>query len=554
MTKQTTDTPQKELSKLKKLFKNKYFNVILYSVLNLLFIIWSHEWWMILLFVVIIDGYITKKVNWTFWKKRGKPKTKAVEWIDAIVWAGIAAFIIRSFFIEAYKIPTSSMEKTLRVGDYLFVSKYTYGPRLPMTILAVPFVHHTLPLTHHTPAFVNWWERSYKRIKGLTNIKRNDIVVFNFPVGDTVVANFQATSYYELCRQFGKENVLKDEVTNPYTGMKQTGVFGPILYRPIDKRDNYVKRCIAIAGDTLQYIDGQAYINGVAQIHFPQMQHKFVIITDGTILSKRYLQKLDISFEDLDASKEFDPNLLIYSPEIKKFNTDNIYILPLTQKNYEILKANPNIVYIKQLNKFKNYKETSIYPNTPQKLSIDDSLISFVQTINPAFAEKFIINKGKVFSNFNDFLQLCLTILPDTIFLSNAQKILTIAQKDIFPWNEDNFGPILIPRKGQTIELTIQNLPLYERMITVYENNELKVEGNSIFINNKPTTSYTFQQDYYFMSGDNRNNSFDSRYWGLVPDDHIVGTPLFIWLSTDKDKGFGANIRLKRLFMGTRKL
>jgi signal peptidase I len=546
---------EKKQTKFKKITTNKYLNLAFYSILYLLIVIWMKEWWLLIGLLVIFDYFITQKVNWTFWKKRNAPKTKLIEWVDAIIFAGVAALIIRTLLIEAYTIPTSSMEKTLRVGDYLFVSKYTYGPRLPMTPLAIPFTSHTMPLTKHTPAFVDWIKLPYKRLPGLTHVKNDDIVVFNFPVGDTVAANMQAVSYYELCREYGRKNVLNDVFVNPYTGQKQHGIFGKILVRPIDKEDNYVKRCVAIAGDTLLVKDGQVYINGKAEKKAPGREYKYAIVTDGTPINPLVYEKLDISKEDQNNAKKFDQNILFYMPELLKYNLNNLIVLPLTEKNYEQFKSSPSIKFIKRINKPANYKEPYIFPHTPVKYVINDSLIKLMTKIDPKSAKNFALSKGKSFNNIDNFSKFLQSILMnDTIFWENAEKFATISQEGTFPWNEDHFGPLYIPKKGATIKLDLNNLPLYRRIIQVYENNKLNVKNNQIYINDKLAKSYTFKQNYYFMMGDDRDNSADSRFWGFVPEDHIVGTPLFIWLSIDKDKPLFKKIRWNRLFMGTRHL
>ena len=545
---------QKELSKFKKFSNNKYLNLGIYAFLLLLLILWTKDWWLAILFGVIFDYFITKKVNWTFWKKRDVPKTKTVEWIDAIVFAGIAALIIRSLLIEAYTIPTSSLEKTLRVGDYLFVSKFHYGPRMPMTPLAIPFTHHTLPLTKFTPAFVDWIQLKYKRLSGLTTVKNNDLVVFNFPVGDTVVAYMQAQSYYELCRQFGRNNVLNDVIDNPYNGLKQEGVFGKVLSRPMDKMDNYIKRCVAIAGDTLTIKDGLVYINGKPQEHFEDMQYKYAIVTDGTPLNPKIFENLDISKEDQAASGNFDPNLLVYMPELLDYNLNNLMILPLTQFNYEQLQSLSNIVYISRLSKPIGYKEPYIFPHTPVEYTFTDTMIGYAKTIDTALAGYLSKNINNNYSTTTDFFNVLMQNSTDSALIQHATTYLTLSQTGSYAWNEDFFGPLWIPKAGETFNLTVENLPVYERVINVYEDNDLRIEGNDIFINGTKTTSYTFKQDYYFMMGDNRHNSADSRFWGFVPETHIVGTPLFIWLSIDKDKKFLSKIRWDRMFMGTRNL
>ncbi len=545
---------EKELSTYKKIVKNKYVNLVLYSIINFLIMLWSKNWWMIIFFGIIFDFFITEKVNWTFWSKRDAPKTKRTEWIDAILFAGIAAMIIRTLLIEAYTIPTSSMEKTLRVGDYLFVSKYTYGPRLPQTPLAIPFTSHTLPLTKHTPAFVDWIQLPYKRLAGLTTVKNDDIVVFNFPEGDTVAANIQEQSYYALCRQYGRKNVVNDQLVNPYTGMTEKGVFGKILVRPMDKEDNYVKRCVAIAGDTLLVKDGQVYINGVAQKKADGRQFKYAIITDGQAINEKVYEKMDISKEDQKNSILFDPNIFLYMPQLTNYNTNNLIILPLTIENYNKFKSANNIKYIEKICKPIGYKEPYIFPHTPVNYVVNDTLIGYIRTINDSLANVLATFKGKTYSKTEDFYNLLAQNLNDTIIFDNPKVLFTISQTGSFTWNEDNFGPLWIPKQGVTVSLSMDNIPLYYRIIHSYEHNDLAIKDNKIYINGNEVTQYTFKQNYYFMMGDNRHNSADSRFWGFVPEDHIVGTPLFIWLSIDKDKPLFKKIRWNRLFKGTRHL
>lgn len=380
-------------------------------------------------------------------------KSSVREWVDAIIFAVVAASIIRIFIFEAYTIPTSSMEKSMLVGDFLFVSKLSYGPKVPNTPLAFPFVHHTLPLTEFTKSYVEWVKWPFYRFPGFTQVKRGDVVVFNYPDGDTVALRKQNQSYYALVREFGREQVWNNKFE-----------FGDIVARPVDKRENYIKRCIAIPGDTIQIIDQIVYVNGKKSDLPEDMQFMYRVKTDGYDINKRTLDKLDITepvYQDGDA-----------------------LLITLTNENVEKLKQLPNIVSVEKFIQPKGYQQSMIFP------------------------------------------------------FDTAYK-----------WNVDNFGPLYIPKKGATIELTIQNLPIYTRIIEAYELNKLEVKNGKIFINGVETTKYTFKLDYYWMMGDNRHNSADSRFWGFVPNDHIVGKAVFVWLSLDQNKTlFKGKIRWNKIF------
>ncbi len=441
---------------LKSILTNKWFKFGTVGTLYLLWVIWLGSYLWLLGLAVIFDIYITEKVHWSFWKKKNPPngkQTKVVEWVDAIIFAVIAASFIRIFFIEAYTIPTSSMEKSLLVGDYLFVSKTAYGPKTPNTPLSFPFVHNTMPILKNTKSYVEWIKRPYHRMAGFTTVKDNDVVVFHFPEGDTVALNMAAQSYYQLIRAYGRARVWSDKRN-----------FGDIIVRPVDKRENYIKRCVAIHGDEIKLVRGQLYVNGKPQKKFKGMQQNYIVRTNGTSINPKALDRLHIANDDRQGNS-------------------SRYILPLTEEN------------AKKLRKFTNVKSV----------------------------EPIIMEPGK---------------WDPAIFPSDER----------FQWNVDNVGPLTIPEKGTTVQLTVDNLPLYRRIIDVYEANDLNVDGDKIYINGEIATSYTFKMDYYWMMGDNRHNSADSRYWGFVPEDHVVGKAKFIWLSIDKDKSFPANIRFNRIF------
>ena len=462
----------------RKVLRNKIFKTAFWMLTYILWVVvWMDAYWMLIGLPIVFDLYYTKKVNWTFWKPRDPAnKTFLTEWVDAIIFAVVAATIIRMFLIEAFTIPTSSMEKSMLVGDYLFVSKYHYGPKLPNTPLSFPFVHHTMPMTAHTPSYLEWIKRPYERLGGIEDVSRNDIVVFNFPEGDTVCANLQAASYYSLIRTYGRKAILQDKIA------------GDILVRPIDKKENYIKRCVAIPGDEIKIVNSQMFVNGKKQETFNDMQYNYFIATGGQAVNKKFLEKYDISFEDAESAQRFvqiqdDINFIKGDKELSQFNMANLYIFPLTPERAEQIKNNPFIKAVVRYVKPEGQYNDGVYPHMPKH----------------------------------------------------------------YRWNEDNFGPLLIPKTGMQIKLTASNIHLYKRAIQIYENNELKIEGDKIYINGELTEAYTFKMNYYWLMGDNRHNSADSRFWGFVPEDHVVGKALMVWFSSDKDKSFPANIRWDRV-------
>ncbi len=380
-------------------------------------------------------------------------KSSTREWADALIFAVIAATIIRTFFIEAYTIPTSSMEKSLLVGDYLFVSKMSYGPRVPMTPIAFPFAHHTMPLTESVKSYVEWIKLPYYRFPGLRTIENNDVVVFNYPDGDTLSVKLQSNmSYYSLIREYGRDEVWD----NPDR-------FGEIISRPVDKRENFIKRAVGIPGDTLQIVDGEIFINGEQIPGLKGVQHNYHVVTNGSRLHPRILDRYDITEARMVSQSE--------------------YVMPLSEEVANRLKDENVVSSISKIIKPANFYESHIFP-----------------------------------------------------FHRN------------FPWNEDNFGPLYIPRKGATVDITPDNIMLWERIIDVYEDNTLEIKDDQIFINGEVADTYTFKMDYYWLVGDNRHNSADSRYWGFVPEDHIVGRAMFVWLSLDKNKSFLNKIRFDKTF------
>lgn len=450
--------------------------------LYLLFIIWLRSWLGIVVVPFIFDAYITKKIPWTWWKKsKNKTVLTVMGWVDAIVFALVAVYFVNLYFFQNYVIPSSSLEKSLLVGDYLFVSKMSYGARVPQTPLHMPLTQHTMPI-FNCKSYLEWVKWDYKRVDGLGKVQLNDIVVFNFPAGDSVATALQAEDIYRLSYQAGKELSkpidmsglsLEDQrlVFDYYYQVGRKYIndnpqsFGEIVVRPVDRRENYVKRCVGLPGQILQIENRVIYLDGKANKEPDNVQYRYFVHTKG-MLPDDLCHELGISKEDLAGY----------------YTDESVYNMPLTAKAKDALLARKDIV-------------TAI-ENTPD---------------NDA-GGLYPLNK-------------------------------------LTGWTVDNYGPIWIPKKGETIELSLDNLPLYERPIHAYEGNALEVKDGKIFINGEETTHYTFKMDYYWMMGDNRHNSADSRFWGFVPEDHVVGKPIFIWLSLDQDRGwFDGKIRWSRLF------
>jgi signal peptidase I len=320
----------------------------------------------------------------------------------------------------------------------------------------LPLVHNTVPLLN-IPSYVEWVKWDYRRMAGRSKVKSGDIVVFSFPHGDTVMSKAPTQDYYTHVRLNGRSHTVR--------------TYGPLLTRPVDKKDNYVKRCVAVSGDTLEVRHGRVWLNGRQEHQYEGIQYSYVVKTNGSQINPLVLEKMNIPVEEA----VFDSRLPGYTH------------LLLTDENVAQIKALPNVAEAVQ--------NDDAYP-----------------------------------PDYPDY--------PTAIFPFSAD----------YTWTRDNLGPLWVPEKGTTVALTLNNLPLYERIIAVYEHNDLKVADSTIYINGVAATHYTFQMDYYFMMGDNRHNSLDSRYWGFVPDDHVVGTPAMIWLSIDKNKHFPKNIRWGRLF------
>ncbi len=408
----------------------------------------AKSWGWIILLPIILDAFTTRYINWGFWKKYKDTNPalfKLCSWIDAIVFALVAVYFINLYLFQNYQIPSSSLEKSLRVGDFLFVSKMSYGARVPNTPLSMPLMQHSWPAwLGGGKSYCTNPQWPYKRLRGWDTPKKGDIVVFNFPTGDTVCLKMQNPDYYTLCHYYGKQVVEQ-----------RKDVFGDISVRPVDRRENYVKRCVGEPGDSLQVIESRVFTKAAAgewtkEPERDGVQLNYIIETDGHLLSKSYLDKIGVSEDD---RMTIEPG---------------VYHFPLTQKMLSEMSKNEHIV----------------------RISVESER----------------------------------------------------AGGDMYPlgattWTRDNYGPIYIPRKGDRLLITEANYPIYRRIAEAYEHQAMRIGE-----------VYEFRMDYYWMMGDNRHNSADSRYWGFVPEDHIVGRPVFIWLSVEKDRPWGkGHIRWNRI-------
>lgn len=477
-----------------------YVKFALYLIPYLAFLYWVESWWGLIVVPFIFDICFTKKIKWGWWKEpEVGPATRFImSWVDAIVFALIGVYFLTQFFFQNFVIPSSSLEKTLLTGDYLLVSKLAYGPRIPQTPLTMPMTQHTLPIIN-CKSYLEYPHWDYRRVKGLGNVEVNDIVVFNYPAGDTVALAQQNQDYYRLAYQIGDQllgtqtadttSIFPQAIVIPatasllpetsyeeqqriYNNVYAAGAaymrqhpeeFGEITSRPTDRRENYVKRCVGLPGQTLQIKNDTVYLDGKPNPEPENVQYAYEV-TFKQDLPDELKRELGITEEDLYAQRN-----------------GNTVWMPLTHKVRKQLEARKDIV------------------------------ASIARAV------------------------------PDAgwLYPQNMAK----------DWTTANYGPLWIPKKGETLRLTLANLPIYERPIRVYEGNSLEVRGGKIYINGKAADSYTFKMDYYWMQGDNRDNSADSRFWGFVPEDHIVGKPLFIWISLDPDYGlFDGKMRWSRFF------
>lgn len=479
-TAQKEKLPFKEdfLRRLKEIKTTRWVRFGIVTLIFLLWVAWMGRPLLGLLLFLLFDIYITGYIPFTWWKKSKNAAIRSVmSWVDAIVYALILVYFVFCFVGQNYQIPSSSLEKTLLTGDYLFVNKTTYGPRVPMTPIHFPLVHNTLPIIGGN-SYLESPSVEYRRLKGLRDVELGDIVVFNFPAGDTIMEKVQNPDYYTLVKMYGREAVL----SNP-------AELGCQIYRPVDRRENYVKRCVGLPGQRIKIVDGVIYLDGEAQKQPENVQFNYFFQSSAGYFDASQWEDLGVAVADRGFYQPQPGDAAILeSLGFKKGNNGEmlpIHVAPLTPAMLSKLENNPSITIIYQV---------------------------------PAPIGEFLF--------------------PE---IAASQ------------WSRSNYGGengLWIPKKNSTLRLTPETWEIYQRCIRVYENNptaELRGDGK-VYIDGKPTDYYTFKMDYYFMMGDNRDNSLDSRYWGFVPEDHIVGTPWRVLVSFDKDKSlFDGGIRWNRV-------
>ncbi|MCM1449142.1 MAG: signal peptidase I [Clostridiales bacterium] len=443
------------------------------AVIFLAWVAWMGNWWLALFLLLLFDIYITGYIPFTWWKKSKSVATRSVmSWVDAIVYALVLVYFVFAFIGQNYQIPSSSLEKTLLTGDYLFVNKAVFGPRVPMTPVSFPLVHNRFPeWLGGGKSFLEKPSVKYHRLKGLRNIESGDIVVFNFPAGDTVLVDNPSTFDYYQMQQLYRQGRLAGG--NPSLAEK--------IYYPVDRRENYVKRCVGLPGQRLKIVDGIIHIDGKPQPTPTNAQFNYIVGTNGNIITDEEWDNLGVNMSDRVklAPATSDNSYLFYLLYYNGLSADEVaasphYMVPLTAAMVKELESRGDI--------------TTLRKATPVEMA------------------------GQLYP-----------------FALSSQ------------WDRANYGGdegLLIPKKGMTLPIDETAWAIYERPIRVYENNPTATFKNGkLYIDGQPRDTYTFAMDYYFMMGDNRDNSLDSRYWGFVPEDHIVGTPWRVLVSFDGEKG-----------------
>lgn len=468
------------LRRIREIKPTRWVRFGIVAVIFFAWVAWLGNWWVAPWIILLFDIYITGYIPFTWWKKSKSSFVRSVmSWIDAIVYAVVLVYFVFAFVGQNYQIPSSSLEKSLLVGDYLWVNKMAYGPRVPQTPIHFPLVQNTFPILN-CKSYLEKPQFKYHRLKGYRKIERGDIVVFNFPAGDTVCTKMPNPDYYSLVKMFGSDAVRSNRIP--------AGDVGEVIYRPVDRRDNYVKRCVGLPGERILIKEGIVYNNGVPMKQPKNVQNNYYVQTKRDALLPSFWEQLGVSPDDR----------MMYSPTPEEydilrqigfvFNEDGtlppIYRVPLTDEMFSRVKSDPNIAFT-------------------------------FRASNGDYGEMF----------------------PEGVSEG---------------WTCFNYGGdkgLWIPRKGAKIALNAASWATYNRCIRNYEGHlDAHFDGTSVIIDGKPAAEYTFEMDYYFMMGDNRDNSLDSRFWGFVPEDHIVGTPMFILISFDKDRPlFNGKIRWERV-------
>lgn len=452
-----------------RLARTKRTRWIRFGVVSILFfawVVWMGNPWLGLIWLLLLDIYITAYIPWSWWKNTKGPVRTLLSWLDAIIYALVLVYMIFAFVGQNYKIPSSSLEKSLLVGDYLWVNKMLYGPRVPQTPLHFPLAQHTLPLLG-TKSYIENPQLEYHRLKGLRSVERGDIVVFNFPQGDTVCTAIPNPDYYQIChdlRMKGVSDPLGYIKANPQ-------IFGELVVRPVDRRENYVKRCVGLPGERIRIVDDVIYVDGRPIEDADNVQYNYLVPVSARISDEQW-REIGVRAEDHGQAPMTDAAGAMF------------YDVPLTRAARETVSGWPQVCgpLVREAASGM-YDLGGVYP----------------------------LGAG-------------------------------------YGWTRDNMGGFWLPKKGMTMMLDLYNLPFYRRLIETYEGNTLEVRDGEIYINGLKTDRYTFKMDYYWMEGDNRDRSLDSRYWGPVPEDHIVGTPMFVLVSFDEERGwFDGKIRWNRI-------